>query len=203
MQTSIGFDLDMTLVDTRPGIRDALHAFAEETGRPIDAEAIVAALGPPVADALSPWFSAEELPSAVARFREHMARVGVMNVLPLPGAADAVEAARSLGHQVVVVTSKIRPLAVETLRHAGLAVDTVVGDVWSHGKAAPLRAAAAVAYVGDHPGDMRAAVDAGIPGVAVTSGSSTRAELAGAGATVVLGSLAEFPGWLQSAGLQP
>ena len=129
----IGFDLDMTLVDTRPGIRTALLAFAEETGRPIDADAIVAALGPPVADALSPWFAPDELPGAVERFRWHMARVGVTDVTPMPGAVDALAATREAGHRVLVVTAKIRQLAVETLRHAGLAVDVVVGDVWSDG----------------------------------------------------------------------
>jgi len=199
----IGFDLDMTLVDTRPGIRTALLAFAEETGRPIDAEAIVAALGPPVAEALSPWFAPEELSEAVDRFRWHMARVGVMDVAPMPGAEDALIAARAAGHRVLVVTAKIRPLAVETLRHAGLVVDVVVGNVWSDGKAAPLRDEAALAYVGDHPGDMLAAAAAGVPGVAVTSGASTAEELVSAGAAVVLESLHDFAGWLDGAALAP
>jgi phosphoglycolate phosphatase len=199
--TAIGFDLDMTLVDTRPGIEAALLALAAETGRDIDVKSIVSALGPPVADALAPWFAPDELPEAVNRFRRHMARVGVMNVAPLPGAADALEAARSAGYLLVVVTSKIEPLARETLRHAGLAVDLVFGDVWSTGKAGPLRAAGAVAYVGDHPADMRAAAGAGVPGVAVTSGSSTADELEAEGAAVVLDSLRGFAGWLARAEL--
>jgi phosphoglycolate phosphatase-like HAD superfamily hydrolase len=82
----VGFDLDMTLVDTRPGIVAALSALAEETGRSIDVATIVAALGPPIAGVLSPWFSAAELPSVVERFRAHMAAVGVKGVTALPGA---------------------------------------------------------------------------------------------------------------------
>jgi len=104
---------------------------------------------------------------------------------------------------VLVVTAKIRPLAVETLRHAGLVVDVVVGNVWSDGKAAPLRDEAALAYVGDHPGDMLAAAAAGVPGVAVTSGASTAEELVSAGAAVVLESLHDFAGWLDGAALAP
>src|SRR4051794_36497781 len=81
---AVGFDLDMTLVDTRRGIEMALVALAEETGRPIDAAGIVATLGPPVADVLSPWFGADEMPAAVQTFRKYMAEVGVQNVDPLP-----------------------------------------------------------------------------------------------------------------------
>ena len=196
--SAVGFDLDMTLVDTRPGIAMALRAFAEETGRPIDADAIVAALGPPVADALSPWFAPDELTDAVTRFRHHMAQVGVMNVAPLPGAAAAMDAARAAGHEVIVITSKIEPLAVATLAHAGLTADRVFGNVWAEAKAEPLHQREAVCYVGDHVADMAAAAAAGVPGFGVTSGATTSEELLAAGAARVAPSLADFPIWLES-----
>src|SRR4051812_27044299 len=120
---AVGFDLDMTLVDTRRGIELALLALAEETGRPVDAAGIVAALGPPIAAVLSPWFQADELPAAVQTFRKYMAEVGVQNVEALPGAVAAVAAARAAGYLVAIVTSKIEPLAEATLRHAGLVAD--------------------------------------------------------------------------------
>ena len=150
--------------------------------RPIDAEAIVANLGPPVAEALAPWFDPSELPGAVSAFRAIMADVGVMDVSPLPGAADAIAAARAHGLRVIVVTAKIAPLAVDTLRHAGLAADLVVGDLWADQKALPLRQEGAVAYAGDHPRDMSAAREAGVPGYGVTTGASTRDDLVAAGA---------------------
>ena len=198
VQHAVGFDLDMTLVDTRRGIKLALLALAEESGRPIDATGIVAALGPPIAEVLSPWFDADELPDAVQTFRRHMAEVGVVNVDALPGATAAVEAARSTGHRVVVVTSKIEPLALATLHHAGLAADRVYGNVWAEAKAAPLREAGAVCFVGDHPADVMAARAAGIASFGVTSGASSKAELADAGANYVASSLDEFPDWLHS-----
>ena len=194
--SAVGFDLDMTLVDTRRGIELALRALAADTGRQIDVDSIVASLGPPVADALSPWFSAEELPGAVQLFRRHMAEVGVVNVDPLPGAAAAMEAARAAGHEVIVITSKIEPLALATLANAGLEADRVFGDVWAEAKAGPLRARRAVCYVGDHPADMRAADAASVPGFAVTSGASTTEDLLAAGAAHVAASLTDFPAWL-------
>ena len=186
----------MTLVDTRPGIHAALLAFAEETGRPIDADAIVSALGPPVAVALSPWFAPHELPSAVEDFRRHMAAVGVVNVEALPGAVEIIEAVRRAGGDVVVVTAKIGHLARATLDHAGLSVDHVYGDVWAEGKAAPLTASAALAFVGDHPADMLAARAADIPGYGVTTGASTASELHTAGAAYVGASLFDLIEWI-------
>src|SRR3954464_10408892 len=73
-EESIGFDLDMTLVDTRPGIHAALLALAADTGCDVDADAIVATLGPPVATALAPYFPADEIDDAITVFRTHMAR---------------------------------------------------------------------------------------------------------------------------------
>jgi phosphoglycolate phosphatase-like HAD superfamily hydrolase len=198
VRRAVGFDLDMTLVDTRRGIGLALSALAEDTGRPIDVANVLASLGPPVAEALSPWFTADELPAAVARFREHMAVVGVTNVDPLPGARAAIDAARGAGFDVVVVTSKIEPLAVATLHHAGLDADRVFGDVWAEGKAEPLRLVGAACFVGDHPADMVAATTAAVPGLGVTSGASTREQLLAAGADHVAASLNDFPSWLLS-----
>jgi phosphoglycolate phosphatase len=194
--SAVGFDLDMTLVDTRPGIAAALRAFADETGRPIDVEQIVADLGPPVAVALSPWFTPAELPDAVQGFRRHMAQVGVLGVAAMPGAMAAIEAARAAGHDVVVITAKIEPLARATLANAGLAVDEVFGNVWAEGKAEPLRLRRAVCYVGDHSADMVAAGAAGVPGFGVTSGATSRGDLLAAGANHVAASLDEFPSWL-------
>lgn len=182
---AVAFDLDMTLVDTRPGIRAALSAFAEETGRPIDVDAIVAALGPPISVALSPWFAPEELGEAVASFRRHMAVVGVVDVVALPGATDITDAVRRRGLEVVVVTAKVEHLAQATLEHAGLTADSVYGDVWAEGKAVPLTASGAVAFIGDHPADMLAARAAGIAGFGVTTGSSVAHELTAAGAAYV------------------
>ncbi len=42
----VGFDLDMTLVDSRPGIAATLRALSAETGVFIDAELVVSRLGP-------------------------------------------------------------------------------------------------------------------------------------------------------------
>lgn len=193
MVRSVGFDLDMTLVDTRDGIREALLLLAAETGRPVDVERIVGRLGPPIAQELAPWFGPDELADAVARFRVHLADAGVRLVRALPGAGPALAAVRDRGMRVVVVTSKLTSLAQATLLHAGLAVDDVVGGVWGAGKGPALLAGGAVAYVGDHTLDIEAARAGQCAAIAVASGSISAADLRRAGADLVLGSLEEFP----------
>lgn len=197
MAAAVGFDLDMTLVDTRVGIHAALVALAADTGRAIDADRVVTALGPPIQGVLAEWFAPDEVDDAVATFRRHMAEVGVTGVTPLGGAAAAVAAVHAAGLKVVVVTSKIEPLAVATLRNAGLSVDAVFGGVWAERKSEPLRETDAVAFLGDHPADMLAATVASIPGFGVTTGASTRDELLSAGAAAVAESLDAFPVWLE------
>src|SRR5258708_5766681 len=69
-------------------------------------------------------------------------------------------------------------------------------------QAAVLRRLEATAYVGATPPDMAAAVQAGARAVGVATGSFTGADLAGAGAEVVLDSLDGFPAWYRSARLR-
>lgn len=192
MSRSVGFDLDMTLVDTRDGIRAALRLLAAETGRPVDVERIVGRLGPPIAHELAPWFGPDELAAAVTRFRVHLADVGVALAHALPGAGSALAAVRDRGMRVVVVTSKLASLAETTLFHAGLSADDVVGGVWGAGKGPALLASGAIAYVGDHTLDIEAARAAQCAAIAVASGSISAADLGRAGADLVLDSLEEF-----------
>ena len=44
----VGFDLDMTLIDTRPGFAACLTALGEEAGVEFDVASLVERLGPPL-----------------------------------------------------------------------------------------------------------------------------------------------------------
>lgn len=130
-------------------------------------------------------------------------------VRPLPGAAAAVAALASAGFRQSVLTGNIRPLAELKLGRAGLGehLDMAVGAYGdTHEVRAELvavaRQAAAAAYradfsgastvlVGDTPLDVEAALATGARAVAVATGSYSAAELAAAGAHVVLPGLAD------------
>lgn len=199
----VGFDLDMTLVDSRPGIAAAYRALVRETGVPIDVDLVVSRLGPPLEMELANWYPPHEVPEAVRIYRRWYPDVAITPSAALPGAAEAIDAVRARGGRVVVVTAKKPELARLHLDHLGLVTDAVYGLAWADGKADALRGSGAVAYVGDHVADVRAARSAGVTAVGVPTGGCTAAELTEAGAQVVLPDLRAFPAWLARIQLGP
>jgi phosphoglycolate phosphatase len=194
----VGFDLDMTLIDTRPGIAAAFRALSVRTGVHVDADAAVARLGPPLRHEMRLWFPPEDVEAAVTEYRGLYPDYAITPSALLPGAEAAVRTVRDLGGGVVVVTSKLGRLAQLHLDHVGLRVDHVVGDLFAEGKATALTAHGVRLYVGDHVADMVAARTAGVPAIGVTTGHCTEEELKDAGADVVLTDLTRFPAALSA-----
>lgn len=193
----IGFDLDMTLIDPRPGMVTLLELLSGEFDVRLDATHFAENLGPPIDVVLrAAGAPAEYVMPMVSWFRAKYPEVVIPRTVPFPGALSALDAVRALGGRVVVVTGKYEPNAVLHLRALGVDVDAVVGGLWSAEKAAALIQHGASIYVGDHLGDVRGAHAAGALSVAVPSGPCSREELLEAGADVVLESLTRFPSWL-------
>ncbi len=184
----IGFDLDMTLIDSRPGIGAVMHRIAEESGHAIDVDLATSRLGPPLSWELAHWVPADEVDHWVARYRALYPGIAIPATLALPGAADALAAANALGGSLVV-TAKHAPNARKQVDHLGLPAGSVHGDAWREQKAEVLLAQGADLYVGDHVHDMDAARLAGVPGVGVLTGTSSADELRAAGAALVIDSL--------------
>ncbi|WP_269148670.1 HAD family hydrolase [Carbonactinospora thermoautotrophica] len=193
---TVGFDLDMTLIDSRPGIRAVYDALSAETGVYIDSAACVSRLGPPLEEELANWFPPEDVPAMSERYRALYPSIAIEPTLALPGAREAVAAVRRHGGRVVVVTAKHAPYARLHLDHLGIEVDEVIGWRWGAAKGEALREHDATVFVGDHKGDVLGARAAGALSVAVASGPVPAEELRAAGADVVLRDLTEFPAWL-------
>jgi phosphoglycolate phosphatase len=191
----VGFDLDMTLVDSRPGMTAVYDALSAETGVWIDSAAAAGRLGPPLDEELVRWFPPEQVAAQADRFRALYPGLAIDPSPALPGARDAVEAVRSAGGTSVVVTAKYEPNARLHLDHLGIRPDLLLGWRWGPGKAAALREQAAWLYVGDHVADMRSALAAGAVPVGVATGPCPAADLAAAGAAVVMEDLTSFPVW--------
>ncbi|MGQ5225622.1 HAD family hydrolase [Streptomyces sp. yara] len=192
---AVGFDLDMTLIDSRPGIRACYVALAERTGTYVDADLAVSRLGPPLVDELVNWFPAERVEEVAELYRAMYPEYAITPTLALPGARDAIAAVRARGGRAIVVTAKYEPNAKLHLAHLGIEPDAVIGDLWAEQKAPALREHGASVYVGDHTGDVRGARTAGAVSVAVATGPCDAAELREAGADAVLTDLTEFPRW--------
>ncbi|MEV3990581.1 haloacid dehalogenase-like hydrolase [Streptomyces sp. NPDC049837] len=192
---TVGFDLDMTLIDSRPGIHAAYRALSAETGVRIDADLAVTRLGPPLEQELAHWFPADRIPEMADRYREIYPAYAIEPTLAMPGARGAIQAVRAAGGRAVVVTAKHEPNAKLHLDHLGIEPDAVIGWLWAEAKAEALREHGASVYVGDHTGDVRGARAAGAVAVSIPTGPCGADELRAAGADVVLPDLRAFPAW--------
>jgi phosphoglycolate phosphatase len=191
----VGFDLDMTLIDSRPAILASFAELARETATGIDLAAVDSRLGIKLEDEVAYWFPPQQRAAAADTYRRHYVRLAERMTTVLPGAHEALAAVRAAGERVVIITAK-HPVSVgPSLRAAGLSADELFTLVHGPEKAAVLRTLNAAVYVGDSPPDMAAAVAAGARAVAVPTGSFTGGQLEDAGAEVVLDSLEDFPAW--------
>jgi phosphoglycolate phosphatase len=191
----VGFDLDLTLINSRPAILAAWRAVADELGVSVDLAAVDQRMGIKLEDEVAYWFAAPDHAEAADSYRRHYVSLAPTHTFLLPGATEALAAVRNAGERAVVVTAK-HPVSVQpSLTAVGLQPDEVFSYVHGPEKAAVLARLGAAVYVGDTPADMAAGRDGGAVPVGVPTGSFPRAALLAAGAQVVFGSLAEFPPW--------
>jgi len=195
----VGFDLDMTLIDSRLAILASFAGLGRDTATTIDLEAVDRRLGIKLEDELAFWYPPDQRAAAAAIYRRHYVRLAAQMTTALPGAHEALAAVRAAGERVVIITAKHAVSVEPSLRAVGLEADEVFTFVHGPEKAAVLNRISAAAYVGDSPPDMAAAVQAGVRAVGVATGSFSADELTRAGAEVVLGSLTDFPAWYRSA----
>ncbi|QZY28656.1 haloacid dehalogenase-like hydrolase [Nocardioides coralli] len=192
---TVGFDLDMTLIDTVPGFSATLAALGEELEVAFPVLELTSRLGPPLDHLLGEHLTVDAIGPAVDRFRALYPDHAVAPVPLMPGAVEALEAVRHAGGRVVVVTGKYTPNAQRHLDHLGVEVDVLVGEVWGIGKAEVLRREGCTVYVGDHVHDVEGALGAGVTSVSVLTGGCGREELVAAGTHVVLDDLTGFAEW--------
>jgi phosphoglycolate phosphatase len=200
----VGFDLDMTLVDSSAGIAATLRAaLADVLGAPseIADDRIRPWIGLPLEDTVAGLVPAADPDAVTHRYRELYAATGVPLTHLLPGVRETLQAIRDAGGRILVVSAKAPAGVHEVLVHVGLASgelapDLVVGGLFAEAKGHRLLAESADVYVGDHSADVAAARVAGATSVGVATGPTPAPELFAAGADVVLDDLTAFPAWL-------
>ena len=124
---SVGFDLDMTLIDTVPGFGAVLTALGDELEVAFPVTEMTSKLGPPLDHMLRPHLAEEAISPAIDRFRELYVDHAIVPVPLLPGAVEAMAAVREEGGRVVVVTGKFTANAQRHLDHLDVVHDVLVG----------------------------------------------------------------------------
>ncbi len=107
----VGFDLDLTLIDSRRAILASFAAVAADTGVPIEATAVESRLGIKLEAELAYWFAAGDIAAAMGIYRSHYRRLAGPLTHPLPGAREALAAVRAAGALAVVITAKLEAAA--------------------------------------------------------------------------------------------
>lgn len=196
----VGFDLDLTLVDTRARILHATVAAFGDFDVAMDPGLVTPHLGIPLADKVAALAPHLQTGPFVAAYRDHYHRDDAPHAPATAGASQALDAIHAVGDRAVVVTAKVEWMGRDALADADLLarIDAVHGDLFAAQKSVALRQEGAWVYVGDHPGDMQAARGAGAIAVGVTTGANDESTLRRAGADVVLAGLTDFAAWYTS-----
>jgi Haloacid dehalogenase-like hydrolase len=82
----VGFDLDLTLINSRPAIMAAWQAVGDELGVSIDLAEVDRRMGIKLEDEVAYWFPETSHGDAAASYRRHYVRLAPTMTFPLPGA---------------------------------------------------------------------------------------------------------------------
>jgi len=194
------FDLDGTLVDSTPGIWASVRVAAAALGLPAPtAEQLRQMVGPPLQDgfALVLGVPPDDVPRAVAAYREHYAAGALLDVTVYAGIPALLAQLTADGATLAITTSKPEPFAVRVLEHTGLRPffasvhgATMDGAVRHKDQVVGLALAAhpdgeRPVLVGDRAHDVLGAAAHGLPCIGAGWGPAPPGELADAGAVVV------------------
>jgi phosphoglycolate phosphatase len=204
------FDLDGTLVDSKPGIHGSIrHALGRLGYEQAEVQDLDWVLGPPLEEVmtrlLEPLGDARTA-LAVAYYREHYGSGGLFDARLYDGVPELLADLVSPAKTLLVGTSKYTPFARSVLEHFGLAgyfagVYGTEPNSRVTPKADLIRrilsdrrlVAAETVVVGDREHDMIGAWANGVAAIGAVYGYGTREELLAAGARV----FCETPGCLR------
>ena len=137
-------DLDGTLADSEPTLRECYRLFLASYGLEPDVREFEQLVGPSVREIVDDLRRRRHLPGSSAEletcYREIISEQYARSVVPRPGAQELLLAADSAGKVLLVVTSAPRDLAVGFLRRSGfmeLVAEVVAGDQVTKAKPHP------------------------------------------------------------------
>ncbi|RAK61198.1 HAD family hydrolase [Phenylobacterium hankyongense] len=126
---SILFDLDGTVVDSKPGILASCSAALRSLGHRPDGLDVGNLIGPPLEEVLAEVlgrFGDDRVAEAVLAYRDHYGSAGFRETTVYPGLAAALDQLLTRKAKLYIATSKRRIFAEQILEHLGL-IDRFAG----------------------------------------------------------------------------
>jgi phosphoglycolate phosphatase len=194
---SMLFDLDGTVVDSKPGILASCTAALRSLGHQPDSLDIGTLIGPPLEDVMADilgQFGDDRVAEAVRAYRDHYGSAGFLETTIYPGVAAALDQLLARRAKLFIATSKRTIFAEQVLQHLDL-IDRFVGVHGSEpggagdGKADVIAdvlhrhglAADQCLMVGDRRQDVEGAWANGVSTIGVLWGYGSEDELKSAG----------------------
>jgi phosphoglycolate phosphatase len=207
---NVVFDLDGTLLDSRPGIVTGLRLAMKRLGRALpEDEPLDWAIGPPLARVMARLlapFNDDRVEVAVRAYREWYGRVGLFDARVYPGVPELLEGLGRGGWTLFVCTAKRTNFACRVLEHFGLLgrFRAVYGseehgrfddktDLLRHLLATEGLEGRPAVLIGDSEHDVHAGRACGVRVLGAGWGYGGREELIAAGADDLLDSPAQLP----------
>lgn len=207
---NIIFDLDGTLIDSKPGIHGSLRHALRRLGHELpEGHDLDWVLGPPLEEIMTRLlaeFGDTRVAEAVAYYREHYGAGGLVEARPYEGIPGLLADLDASGKTLLVATSKLTPFARRILEHFGLSgffagvygtepgpralsKGALIGAILATRQLEP----SDTVVVGDREHDMIGARTNALARIGATYGYGTREELITSGADV----LCDAPGTLR------
>lgn len=196
MSTSIFFDLDGTLTDSRTGITSCIQYAMEKLGRAAPhQDELLWCIGPSLLGSFATLVGEKHASEALVLYRERFSDIGWQENLPYTGVTDVLSGLQTAGHRLFVATSKPHVYAKKIIDHFGMGsyISHVYGselDGTRHDKDELLKYALADSssnkhsiMIGDRQFDAFGASSNSMRFVGVTYGFGSEQELRDAGAT--------------------
>lgn len=211
--STILFDLDGTLTDSKPGItRCVQHALAELGIVIDDVETLTPFVGPPLRESFQRYFGFDDEQSrrAIAIYRERFTAVGMFENGVYAGIPELLDRLRAVGVTLAIASSKptayvecilghfeladhFTAVAGSNLDGTRVAKDEVIAHALSR---LPAAGRNSIVMVGDREHDVFGARAHGIDTIAVGYGYSTPGELAAATPLAISNSVEDLAGML-------
>ena len=208
----IFFDMDGTLVDSKPGIINSVVSALRDFGIQAAPEKLTKVVGPPLRYSFMTFFgfTEENVDQVIKVYRSYYSATGVFENSLYPGVVAMLEELDRAGKEIILATSKEEDYARQILNnyHMTQLFSFVGGADLASGrlsKAEVLRHICTAhkvtdmepcVMVGDREHDVHGAHELGMQCAAVLYGYGSEQELRQAGAEYVLPSVSELKRWL-------
>lgn len=167
----IGFDLDMTLVNSSEAIVfsaiSSIRSFAPQAS--IDEMEIRREIGLPIKELITRYVGSLNSHDAYDIYKKFYISEGLDLSREIDGAIATILELQLKGYSTCVITAKDQNVAEAQLRHLGFPSVKVFGDSFGSEKTRAMLAFECTHYVGDHYHDYLAAMEAQIAFIGVDS----------------------------------